>query len=149
MVSGGAEDFAKISPGGIKFPVIEDKNKNISRMYGMITEAHSSKAFFIIDSAGLVRGRNVGDYPVGHLMEHMLIQLKSVKLAPGRDSHGGESSSAADQDKSAISCSHCKKSLANTNWSTVKCCNATFHHHHLDKWTMKGKSLMMLEKIYY
>ena len=72
MVPGGAEDLAKISPGGIKFPVIEDKNKNISRMYGMITEAHSSKAFFIIDGAGLVRGRNVGDYPVGHLMEHML-----------------------------------------------------------------------------
>ncbi len=47
--------------------MLEDKNSNISRMYGGVKKmgaGHSLRAYFIIDSEQVVRARVVGDLPV-------------------------------------------------------------------------------------
>ena len=58
------EQFASVNPGfggvyGIKFPLLEDKNSNISKMYGVKKDGagHSFRAYFIIDSDQVVRVR--------------------------------------------------------------------------------------------
>jgi len=82
------EQFASISPAfggvhGIKFPLLEDKNSNISKMYGVNKEGagHSFRAYFVIDSDEVVRARILGDLPVGLGMGEMVRQVKSLKLA--------------------------------------------------------------------
>ena len=82
------EQFASTNPGfggvhGIKFPLLEDKNGNISRMYGVKKEGagHSFRAYFIIDSDLVVRARVVGDLPVALGMDEMVRQVKALKLA--------------------------------------------------------------------
>jgi len=82
------EKFASINPGfggvhGIKFPLMEDKNNNISKMYGVKKEGagHSFRAYFVIDSSEVVRARVVGDLPVGLGMDEMVRQVWSLKVA--------------------------------------------------------------------
>jgi peroxiredoxin (alkyl hydroperoxide reductase subunit C) len=62
------EQFVSINPGfggvhGIKFPLMEDKNSSISKMYGVkkMGAGHFYRAYFIIDSDQVVRARVVGD----------------------------------------------------------------------------------------
>ena len=144
IVTGGAvEDIARYSQG---VPLIEDKNASIARMFG-VAEAHRSKGFFFIDGLGLVRGRLlVGDLPVGHLKDNLLRQLNNT-LKPGPESSSpgpaeSASSSTTEPAESAITCTHCKKSLAGTHWSTMKCCSATYHHRYLLKLAAKGRSMI-------
>ena len=82
------EQFASVNPGfggvyGIKFPLLEDKNSNISKMYGVKKDdaGHSFRAYFIIDSDQVVRARIVGDLPGALWMEEMVQQVKALKLA--------------------------------------------------------------------
>merc|ERR1711990_877812 len=65
------ERFADLNPGfggvfGIKFPLMEDKDGNISRLYGVdkAQAGHSFRAYFIIDPSQTVRARVGGDLPV-------------------------------------------------------------------------------------
>ena len=82
------EQFASTNPGfggvhGIKFPLMEDKNNSISRMYGVKKEGagHSFRAYFVIDSDQIVRARVVGDLPVALGMDEMVRQVKAPKIA--------------------------------------------------------------------
>ena len=56
------ERFADLNPGyggvfGIKFPLMEDKDGNISRLYGVdkAQAGHSFRAYFIIDPSQVLK----------------------------------------------------------------------------------------------
>ena len=56
------ERFADVNPGyggvfGIKFPLMEDKDGNISRLYGVdkAQSGHSFRAYFIIDPSQVLK----------------------------------------------------------------------------------------------
>ena len=82
------ERFASYNAGfggvhGIKFPLLEDKNHNISRKYGVKKEGagHSFRAYFVIDNNEMVRARVVGDLPVALGLDEMVRQVKALKVA--------------------------------------------------------------------
>ena len=98
------ERFADFNPGygsvfGIKFPLMEDKDGNISRLYGVdkAHSGHSFRAYFIIDPSQvlkhlLLKCANlhicrlcvlfvVGDLPVALGMDEMMRQVRSLQLA--------------------------------------------------------------------
>ena len=99
------EGFADLNPGyggvfSIKFPLMEDKDGNISRLYGVdkAQAGHSFRTYFIIDPSQVlkyslsrcalckhfyrqtVRARVVNDLPVALSMKEMMRQVRSLKL---------------------------------------------------------------------
>ena len=70
------ERFADLNPGfggvfGIKFPLMEDKDGNISRLYGVdkAQAGHSFRAYFIIDPSQVLKYSlsQCASLPIGRL----------------------------------------------------------------------------------
>ena len=83
------ERFADVNPGyggvfGIKFPLMEDKDGNISRLYGVdkAQAGHSFRAYFIIDPS--------------QVQKHLLLKFANLHIsADCARSGGGRSSSGS------------------------------------------------------
>lgn len=67
--------------GDIGFPLIADKTKDITRMYGILHD-HSIalRGLFLIDKEGIVRHELINDLPLGRSVEETLRILDALKL---------------------------------------------------------------------
>ncbi|XP_045620437.1 peroxiredoxin [Procambarus clarkii] len=68
--------------GGLKYPLLSDFNKNISRDYGVLLEDEgvALRGLFLIDPEGVVRHMSINDLPVGRSVEETLRLLKAFKF---------------------------------------------------------------------
>jgi peroxiredoxin 2/4 len=74
--------------GPIRFPLIADVNKQISRSYGVLwNEEVALRGLFLIDRTGKVRHALVNDLPVGRCVDEALRTLDAVIFV---DTHGDE-----------------------------------------------------------
>ncbi|MSR31900.1 MAG: peroxiredoxin [Gemmataceae bacterium] len=60
--------------GGIKYPLLADLNKNISRAYGVLLEdaGIALRGLFLIDKEGVIRHALVNDLPIGRSVEEVI-----------------------------------------------------------------------------
>ncbi len=65
---------------GVKYPVISDLNKNISRAYDVLKEDEgiAYRGLFLIDKEGIVRHQVVNDLPLGRSIDEALRMLDSL-----------------------------------------------------------------------
>ena len=82
------EKFCSIQPRyggvqGINFPLLEDVNGTIAEKYGVIRKnsGYTYRAYFIIDSNGVVRSRVVGDLPVGFGVNKIPSKVRNLQEA--------------------------------------------------------------------
>lgn len=68
--------------GGLKYPLLADFNKTISRDYGVLLEDDgvALRGLFLIDPEGVVRHLSVNDLPVGRSVEETLRLLKAFQF---------------------------------------------------------------------
>jgi peroxiredoxin (alkyl hydroperoxide reductase subunit C) len=67
--------------GPIRFPLVSDLTKQISRDYGVLSdEAVALRATFLIDREGVVRHQAVNDLDVGRKIEDTLRTLDALRL---------------------------------------------------------------------
>ncbi|XP_050692411.1 thioredoxin-dependent peroxide reductase, mitochondrial-like [Eriocheir sinensis] len=68
--------------GGLKYPLLADFNKTISRDYGVLLEGDgvALRGLFLIDPEGVVRHLSVNDLPVGRSVEETLRLLKAFQF---------------------------------------------------------------------
>ncbi|KAK8732050.1 hypothetical protein OTU49_007158 [Cherax quadricarinatus] len=68
--------------GGLKYPLLSDFNKNISRDYGVLLEDEgvALRGLFLIDPEGIVRHMSINDLPVGRSVEETLRLLKAFQF---------------------------------------------------------------------
>jgi len=73
--------------GGLKYPLLSDFNKNISRDYGVLVESAgvALRGLFIIDPSGVVRQVTINDLPVGRSVEETLRLIKAFQYV---EKHG-------------------------------------------------------------
>ncbi|KAK6330980.1 cTPxI [Orbilia javanica] len=60
--------------GGCQFPLLSDKNHNVSKAYGVLLEEEgiALRGLFIIDPKGIVRQITINDLPVGRSVDETL-----------------------------------------------------------------------------
>jgi peroxiredoxin (alkyl hydroperoxide reductase subunit C) len=101
-----SEDDGGIGP--IRFPLVSDLTKSISRAYGVLVEdAVSLRATFLVDRKGMVRHATVNDLDLGRNVQEMLRVLDAVRhidetgeLCPGNwDSSKGKGKSISGVKK--------------------------------------------------
>jgi len=68
--------------GGLKYPLLSDFCKNISRDYGVLVENDglALRGLFIIDPNGIVRQITINDLPVGRSVEETLRLIKAFQF---------------------------------------------------------------------
>jgi peroxiredoxin (alkyl hydroperoxide reductase subunit C) len=73
--------------GGLKYPLLSDLSKNISRAYGVLLEEAgvALRGLFIIDPKGVLRQITINDLPVGRCVEETLRLVKAFQFT---DKHG-------------------------------------------------------------
>jgi len=73
--------------GGLKYPLLSDFNKNISREYGVLVEEAglALRGLFLIDPEGTLRQMTVNDLPVGRSVEETLRLVKAFQFV---EKHG-------------------------------------------------------------
>lgn len=72
---------------GIKYPIVADINKTISRAYDVLMEDEgiSYRGLFLIDKHGVVRHQIVNDLPLGRSVDEALRTLDALSFV---DEHG-------------------------------------------------------------
>lgn len=73
--------------GGLKYPLLADFNKCISKDYGVLLEDQgiALRGLFIIDPAGVVRQITINDLPVGRSVEEILRLIQAFQFV---EKHG-------------------------------------------------------------
>ncbi|ESN90374.1 hypothetical protein HELRODRAFT_154361 [Helobdella robusta] len=73
--------------GGLKYPLLADYSKNISREYGVLIEKDgiALRGLFIIDPKGVVRQLTINDLPVGRSVDETLRLVKAFQFV---EQHG-------------------------------------------------------------
>jgi peroxiredoxin 3 len=73
--------------GGIKYPLLADLTKEISRDYGVLLEdaGISLRGLFLIDPQGVLRQITVNDLPVGRSVDETLRLIKAFQFV---EKHG-------------------------------------------------------------
>jgi peroxiredoxin (alkyl hydroperoxide reductase subunit C) len=72
--------------GGIRYPLVSDLNKNISRDYGVLfNESIALRGLFLIDKEGVVRHALVNDLPLGRNVDEALRVLDALQFT---EKHG-------------------------------------------------------------
>jgi len=72
--------------GQVKFPIVSDLNKNISRDYGvLINESISLRGLFLIDREGVLRHALINDLPLGRNVDETLRVLDALQFT---EEHG-------------------------------------------------------------
>ena len=67
--------------GAIKFPLVADLNKNISRDYGVLLEdGVALRGLFLIDKEGMVRHEVVNDLPLGRSVDEALRMVEALQF---------------------------------------------------------------------
>ncbi len=67
--------------GGIKYPLVSDLDKSISRSYGvLLNEAISLRGLFLIDKEGKVRHALVNDLPLGRNVDEVLRMVDALQF---------------------------------------------------------------------
>jgi peroxiredoxin (alkyl hydroperoxide reductase subunit C) len=73
-----SEDDGGIGP--IRFPLVSDLDKSISRDYGvLVDDAISLRATFLVDRTGMVRHATINDLDLGRNVQEMLRTLDAVR----------------------------------------------------------------------
>lgn len=77
---------------GLKFPLLADIDKSISKEYGVLVDDKSNgiygaalRGLFIIDGKGTIRSMHINDAPVGRSVEETLRLIEAFKYT---DTHG-------------------------------------------------------------
>jgi peroxiredoxin (alkyl hydroperoxide reductase subunit C) len=72
---------------GLKYPLVADLNKSISRDYGVLIEGAgiALRGLFVIDPKGVVRAAIVHDLPVGRSVDEVLRVIKAFQFV---EKHG-------------------------------------------------------------
>jgi peroxiredoxin (alkyl hydroperoxide reductase subunit C) len=66
--------------GPVQFPMVSDLTKDISRAYGILTEAGVSlRATFLVDRGGIVRHATVNEMDLGRSVQELLRTLDAVR----------------------------------------------------------------------
>lgn len=66
--------------GDIRYPMVADLNKEISRAYGVLLETGIAlRGLFLIDKNGVVRHQLVNDLPLGRSVEEALRMVKALQ----------------------------------------------------------------------
>jgi peroxiredoxin (alkyl hydroperoxide reductase subunit C) len=72
--------------GQIKYPLVADLNKNISRDYGvLINDSVALRGLFLIDKEGIIRHAVINDLPLGRNVEEVLRMLEALQFT---EKHG-------------------------------------------------------------
>ena len=73
--------------GGLKYPLLSDFNKKISRDYDVLVEEAgiALRGLFVIDPNGILRQITVNDLPVGRSVEETLRLVKAFQFV---EKHG-------------------------------------------------------------
>jgi len=67
--------------GPVKYPLVADLDKNISRAYGvLLNESIALRGLFIIDREGIVRHALVNDLPLGRNVDEALRLLDAIQF---------------------------------------------------------------------
>ncbi len=67
--------------GAIKFPLVSDLGGNISRMFGILSDANLAyRATFLIDQTGKVVHQTVNDFPLGRDIDELLRMVNALKF---------------------------------------------------------------------
>ena len=67
--------------GNVDFPLISDKTKDISRMYGILyNHAVALRGLFLIDKEGIVRYEVINDIPFGRSVDETLRMLDAIQF---------------------------------------------------------------------
>ena len=72
--------------GQIKYPLVADLNKNISRNYGVLfDESVALRGLFLIDKEGIIRHSVINDLPLGRNVEEALRMVDALQFT---ENHG-------------------------------------------------------------
>jgi peroxiredoxin (alkyl hydroperoxide reductase subunit C) len=72
--------------GQIKYPLVADLNKNISRDYGvLINDSVALRGLFLIDKEGIIRHAVINDLPFGRNIDEALRMLEALQFT---EKHG-------------------------------------------------------------
>ncbi len=67
--------------GGLKYPLVSDITKQISREYGVLLDGGIAlRGLFLIDKAGVVRHVTVNDLPIGRSVDEALRVLDALQF---------------------------------------------------------------------
>ena len=67
--------------GQIKYPLVADLNKNISRNYGVLfDESVALRGLFLIDKEGIIRHSVINDLPLGRNVEEALRMVDALQF---------------------------------------------------------------------
>lgn len=67
--------------GEVNFPLISDKTKDITRMYGVLyAHAVALRGLFLIDKEGIVRHELINDLPLGRSVNEALRMLDALRF---------------------------------------------------------------------
>lgn len=67
--------------GDLKYPLVSDLNKSISREYGVLLEGGVAlRGLFLIDREGIVRHITINDLPIGRSVEEALRVLDALQF---------------------------------------------------------------------
>ena len=67
--------------GPVKYPLVADLNKTISRAYDvLLNESVSLRGLFLIDKSGIVRHQIVNDLPLGRNIDEALRMLEALQF---------------------------------------------------------------------
>lgn len=71
--------------GGIRFPLVSDLDKSISRSYGvLLNDSVALRGLFLIDRNGIVRHATVNDLPFGRNVDETLRTLDALRFHEAR-----------------------------------------------------------------
>ncbi|MFT5318996.1 MAG: peroxiredoxin (alkyl hydroperoxide reductase subunit C), partial [Chlamydiales bacterium] len=67
---------------GIKYPIISDINKTISRSFGVLNEEEgiAFRGLFLIDKKGVVRHQLINDLPLGRSIDEAIRMVDSLNF---------------------------------------------------------------------
>jgi len=66
--------------GNVRFPIVSDLNKCISKDYGvLLNDAIALRGLFLIDKDGVVRHQLVNDFPIGRSVDESLRVLSALQ----------------------------------------------------------------------
>ncbi len=73
--------------GGLKYPLLSDFNKTITRDYGILVEVEgvALRGLFLIDPKGILRQITINDLPVGRSVDETLRLVKAFQFV---EEHG-------------------------------------------------------------
>lgn len=89
--------------GPLKFPMVADLSKNISRSYDVLfNEAIALRGSFLIDKKGIVRHQVVNDLPLGRNVDEMLRMVDALQY---HEQHGEVCPAGWEKGKPAMKAS--------------------------------------------